>query len=144
MYYNMTLSHSIAVNDEHKFNQFMKKIGLQFQLDRKDKLALSILENYSNSNFMEIRKMVQLKQIRQYYNLALKYCIKRKRDVIAFDLIKFSQEMMFHLCMDQNDMTLLLQNKLYVVIERLVFSHCEFKYLSVETMKIRDNPELLG
>jgi len=68
----------------------MKKIGYQFQIDRHDKLAFSILENYSDSNFMEIKKMVELKEIRNYYSLALKYCIKKKRDVIAFDLINFS------------------------------------------------------
>jgi hypothetical protein len=27
LYYNMTIQHSIAINDEHKFDQFMKKIG---------------------------------------------------------------------------------------------------------------------
>ena len=34
--------------------------------------------------------MVQLLKIREYYNKALKFSIKRKRDTIAFDLIKFS------------------------------------------------------
>lgn len=72
--------------------------------------------------------MVELKEVRSYYNLALKYCIKKKRDTIAYDLIKFSKDMIFHLLIDQEDMMLLIQNKLYVVIEKLVFSHCEFLY----------------
>jgi hypothetical protein len=108
MYYNMTICHSIAIHDEHKFNQFMKKMAYQFQIDRTDKLAFSVIENYADSNFMEIKRMVELKEIRKYYSLALKYCIKKKRDVIAFDLIKFSQEMVFHLMVDQEDIMLLI------------------------------------
>ena len=35
---------------------------------------------------------------------------------------------------DQEDIMLLIQNKLYVVIERLVFSHCEFLYVEHESV----------
>jgi len=81
---------------------------------------------YTNNNFIEIRDMIAIKKVRGFYNQALAYTIRKRRDVLAFDLIKFSQEMRFHLIIIQSDMTLLIQNKLYAVIEQLIFSHCEY------------------
>ena len=52
--------------------------------------------------------MVAIKKVREFYNKALAYTIEKRRDVLAFDLIKFSQVMNFHLIVNKADMTLLI------------------------------------
>ena len=52
--------------------------------------------------------MVAIKKVREFYNQALSYSIEKRRDVLAFDLIKFSKEMNFHLVIVKSDMALLV------------------------------------
>jgi hypothetical protein len=61
--------------------------------------------------------MIAIKKVREFYNEALAYSIEKRRDVLAFDLIKFSQLMNFHLIINKAGMTMLVKNKLYAVIE---------------------------
>ena len=86
------ICHSIATFNELKYNQYIEKLGQQLSNDPSDQLALKILDMYTYNNFREIRDMVAIRKVRNFYNRALAYTIKKKRDVIAFDLIKFSQE----------------------------------------------------
>lgn len=121
------ICHSIATSNEHKYKQNMEKLGGLVQNDPSNQEALKVLEMYTHSNFMEIREMVAIRGVREFYNRAISYTIEKKRDVLAFDLISFSQEMNFHLVIHSSDMDRLIQNQLYAVIEQLIFSHCEFK-----------------
>jgi hypothetical protein len=36
-------------------------------------------------------------------------------------------------------MTTLLQNKLFVVMERLVYSHCEYKYVEIAKENVKES-----
>jgi len=52
--------------------------------------------------------MVAIKKVRDFYNQALAYTVEKRRDVLAFDLIKFAQESNFHLIIIKATMTLLI------------------------------------
>tara|TARA_B110000285_G_C15065728_1_gene584998 strand:- start:1292 stop:1498 length:207 start_codon:yes stop_codon:yes gene_type:complete len=68
----------------------MEKLGGLVQNDPSNQEALKVLEMYTHSNFMEIREMVAIRGVREFYNRAISYTIEKKRDVLAFDLITFS------------------------------------------------------
>lgn len=71
----MTICHCVATNNELKYNQFLEKLGEQLRSDPSDFLALKILEMYNYCNFREIRDMVAIKQVRDFYNRAISYTI---------------------------------------------------------------------
>jgi hypothetical protein len=65
---------------------------------------------YKNKQLMEIRKMTGIARIRELYDMALTFTIERKRDVVTFDLIKFSKENNFHLFITQYELRTLINS----------------------------------
>ena len=86
-------------------------------------MAIEILTLYSNSNFMEVREMATRKKAKKLYCEAIQYCIHKKRDIVAFQLIAFSREMAFQLSIQEKQMDELINNKASGIIERLVNSN---------------------
>lgn len=64
--------------------------------------------------------LIHLKAIREVLSEALRTSIRLNREVISLDLLLFARSRLVNLSITDNELEILIHDKMYVVIEKLV------------------------
>ena len=87
-------------------------------------MAKVLLGVYGQANFDECDDLVHISSVKVLFSEALKFAIDRARDVVAFDLIQYSKQLIFQLTITEHEQSELIKNEWFTIIEKLVTSSC--------------------
>ena len=120
----MVICHSIAVGEELQFVKFLRKVTGYSLQNPGHAMAKVLLGVYGQANFDECDDLVHISSVKVLFSEALKFAIDRARDVVAFDLIQYSKQLIFQLTITEHEQSELIKNEWFTIIEKLVCSSC--------------------
>lgn len=130
---NMMLCQAIALEDEHQFLKFLKNMTQILRDNPQDPMALRALSLYAGKEFVEVRVIGPIKDMRESINDALWFAIELGRESIGFDLIQFAKNSAISLAITEVQLQLLIKGEMYELIEDLIRTNV---FLSIDETKI--------
>ena len=96
-------------------------------------MALRALSLYAGKEFVEVRVIGPIKDMRESINDALWFAIELGRESIGFDLIQFAKNSAISLAITEVQLQLLIKGEMYELIEDLIRTNV---FLSIDETKI--------
>ena len=123
----MILCHSLSINDELIYTKYIRKISTRHKEDRRDRQAHTLTETFKNKSIAEAIEMKRFKTVQDFFDLAMQMSIETQRELVSFDLINFAVRSGFQMAITEKQMHVLIENKMYEVIEALINSNSLLK-----------------
>ena len=78
---------------------------------------------FYGKSFSEVRSLHSLSKFRELMSEALIMSIHRLREMVSYELLMFSKSRLFPMIITENEVQILVQNKMYDLIEELIFTN---------------------
>jgi hypothetical protein len=126
-YFSMILCHAIATNDELAYTKYLRKISARHMEDLRDKVALQHCNLFKQKELQDAQGMIKFKSVKEIFDKAMQLSIATKRELISFDLINYATRNGFQMAISEREMLLLIEDRMYDVIEALINSNSLLK-----------------
>lgn len=126
-YYNMILCHSLAINDELVYTKYLRKVTARANDERRDRLAKALVDSFKGKSIIEALEMIKFKTVQDFFDRAMQISIETKRELISFDMIQFAIRSGFQMAITVKQVHVLIESKMYDVIEALINSNSLLK-----------------